>query len=117
MKRIAAVALTLLALSVVLIGCSSSKKSSGSSGSSGTATAPVIKNFSFSPNPIKVKHGTQVTWTNRDGSTHTVQADGNSFSSPHLPTGQSFSFTFTKAGTYTYHCAIHTYMKGTVIVS
>jgi len=118
MKRTAALVLVVAALGLFLVGCSSSKKSSSASSTPGaTATAPVIKNFEFSPNPIKVKVGTKVTWTNEDGTDHTVQSDGGTFSSPHLASGQSFSFTFTKPGTYTYHCAIHTYMTGTVVVS
>jgi plastocyanin len=112
----------LLLITIVITGCSSGKKSSSaSSSSSGSAaaasnTAPVIKNFEFSPNAIHVKVGQKVTWTNEDGTDHTVQADNNSFGSGHLATGQTFSYTFTKPGTYTYHCAIHNYMTGTVIV-
>lgn len=107
-------------LSLVLVGaCSSgaSKTAAGGATAGGTATAPVIKNFSFIPNPIRVKAGTTVTWTNRDTTDHTVQANDGSFGSGHLAPGQTFSHTFTKAGTYAYHCAIHTYMTAEVIVT
>ena len=119
MKRTAVLLVAIAAIAVFMVGCSSSKKksSSGTSSPSASATAPVIKNFSFSPDPIKVKVGAKVTWTNDDNTDHTVQADNNTFGSAHLAHGTTFSFTFTKAGTYTYHCAIHTYMKGTVTVS
>jgi plastocyanin len=119
MKRTALLLVVVAALAVFLVGCSSSKKKStagGTASASASSTAPVIKNFEFSPNPIKVKVGTKVTWTNQDDTDHAIQADDNSFSSAHLAQGMTFSFTFTKAGTYTYHCAIHTYMKGTVVV-
>jgi plastocyanin len=63
-----------------------------------------------------VKVGTKVTWTNHDGVAHTVTADNKAFSSGPITSGKSFSFTFTKAGTYSYACSIHTVMKGTIIV-
>jgi plastocyanin len=44
----------------------------------------------------------------------TMSADAPS--SELLAKGESYSFTFKKAGTYTYHCTPHPYMKGTVVV-
>jgi amicyanin len=78
-----------------------------------------ISNFTFSPASIKVKVGDTVTWTNHDSIGHTVTADSPSSDAPASDTlvkGKSYSFTFTKAGTYTYHCEPHPYMKGTVTV-
>jgi plastocyanin len=74
-----------------------------------------IMNFSFSPKSLTVKAGTTVTWTNHDSLTHTVTANQGAFNSPVLP-GSSFSFTFTKAGTYAYHCMIHPSMMATIVV-
>jgi plastocyanin len=65
-----------------------------------------IQNFAFG-DPVTVKVGTKVTWTNLDAAQHTVTADDKSFDSGVLAKGQSFSFTFTKAGTVSYYCAIH----------
>ena len=76
-----------------------------------------IQNFAFSPTTINVKVGAKVSWTNQDSVSHTVTADDGSFSSSNLSQGQIYSFTFTKAGTYTYHCTIHPSMHGTVIAS
>jgi amicyanin len=83
------------------------------------ANAIAINNFAFSPATLTVKAGTTVTWTNEDSVPHTVVSDAGSavvFTSPALATGSSFPFTFTQAGTYTYHCSIHPSMKGTVVV-
>jgi plastocyanin len=75
-----------------------------------------IAGFAFSPQSLTVKVGTKVTWTNNDGVTHTVTADKGAFSSGPISSGTSFSFTFTRAGTYTYFCSIHRGMKAMIIV-
>lgn len=84
-----------------------------SSGNEGKIT---INNFKFDPASVTVKTGTTITWTNQDSTKHTVTSDDGSWTSAELSTGATFSFTFDKAGTYTYHCSIHTSMKGTIIV-
>ena len=79
-----------------------------------------ISNYAFSPQKITVKVGTTVTWTNQDAIEHTVTADTESPDAPKsglIAKGQTYSFTFNKAGTYGYHCEPHPYMKGTVIVT
>ena len=75
-----------------------------------------IQNFAFSPATLTVAVGTTVTWHNNDSPTHTVVSDSGVFSSGDLPTGSTFSFTFSATGTFSYHCGIHPSMKGTVTV-
>ncbi|MFG1807684.1 cupredoxin family copper-binding protein [Streptomyces sp. NPDC049040] len=84
---------------------------------SGTAVA--IKNFAFSPASLTVKVGTKVTWTNQDSDAHTVTSDasGGPLNSPAMNTGDPFSHTFTKPGTYKYLCTIHPFMTATVTVT
>lgn len=83
------------------------------------ATAMVtIQNFAFSPATLTVAPGTTVIWTNSDSVAHTVTSDTGAWAaSAPLATGQRFSFTFAKPGTYQYHCSIHPMMKARVIVS
>ena len=62
-----------------------------------------------------------VTWTNADVSTHTVTSvtvptGASTFDSGLMNTGQEFTVTFTTPGTYLYHCTIHSWMYGEVIV-
>ena len=78
-----------------------------------------IKNFAFAPAAITVKSGTKVTWTNQDADAHTVTSQNGSgpLNSQPLDTGQSYSYTFTKAGTYSYLCTIHPFMTATVTVT
>ncbi len=83
-----------------------------------TTVQVTIQNFAFSPKTLTVAPGTTVMWTNKDSAPHTVTSDsGSTLASGDLSQGKSYTHTFTKAGTYMYHCAIHPYMKATVIVS
>lgn len=75
-----------------------------------------ITNFSFSPATLIIKVGETVTWTNQDGIGHSATADDKSFDTGILSQGKSGTITFSKAGTYTYHCSIHPSMRGTIIV-
>ena len=92
-----------------------------SSGSTMAVSITSNGTFAFSPATITIKVGTTVTWTNNTSAPHTVTSDdGTTFDSglntPIGANGGTFSFTFTKAGTFTYHCQIHPFMKATVIV-
>jgi plastocyanin len=72
---------------------------------------------SFSPNPVEVKVGETVTWINDDSGRHTVTSKDGVFDSGMMGKGQSFSFTFDKAGEYPYFCEPHPNMVGTVVVT
>jgi amicyanin len=75
-----------------------------------------IDNFTFSPQTLTIKAGTKVTWTNRDDIPHTVASATKAFKSPALDTDDTYSFTFTTAGSYEYFCSLHPHMTGTVVV-
>jgi len=71
----------------------------------------------FTPSFYNVTVGSTVTWVNRDGTTHTVTSTKGVFDSGPMPPGASFSYTFTKPGTYGYSCSYHPFMTGTIVVS
>lgn len=99
---------------------SNSDSSADESSNTPAATSSVtIKDLAFSPANITVKVGTKVTWTNQDSVQHDVVSDSGSDSpsSELLSKGESYSFTFTKAGTFSYHCTPHPFMKGTITVT
>ena len=75
-----------------------------------------ISNFRFNPASLTIHVGDTVTWTNQDSVQHTATANNHSFDTGLLKKGQSASHTFSAAGTFTYFCAVHPYMKGTVVV-
>lgn len=89
----------------------------GGSGPAPAANAVSIVNFSFNPGTLTVKAGTNVTWTNNGGSTHTVTAIDSSFDSGNVSPGSTFQHTFATAGTFAYHCTIHSSMTATVVVT
>lgn len=82
----------------------------------GRGTTVSIQDFFFAPAQMTVQPGTTVTWVNNGPAPHTVTADDGSFDSETLQPGQSFSFTFANAGTFSYHCEIHPSMTGSVTV-
>jgi plastocyanin len=76
-----------------------------------------IHGFAFSPKTLSVPVGVRVTWVDGDEEPHVVTSAGSLFtSSKALDTGDSFSTTFQKPGTYAYYCSIHPMMVGTIIV-
>jgi plastocyanin len=70
--------------------------------------------FAFSPQTLSITAGTTVTWNNNTAAPHTVT--GSSFGSAGISPGGSYSFKFTQAGTFAYHCMFHPYMTGSVTV-
>lgn len=83
----------------------------------------VISNFAFNPQTITIKSGTTITWINQDSAPHIIASDPHpthtdlpGLVSGTLMNGQSFSFKFTQTGTFGYHCHLHPFMTGTVIV-
>ena len=103
----------LLALgALLLIG----KENANAESTSGAGSTVKIDNFSFTPTTVTVPAGTTVTWTNADDIPHTVVSDDQSFKSKALDTDDKFSYTFTKAGTYSYFCSIHPKMTAKVVV-
>lgn len=78
-----------------------------------------IENYAFSPAALTVAAGTKVTWTNKDTAPHTVTVSSGpvKFSSPSLQKGDTYTFTFTAAGTYSYYCAVHPSMVAKVVVT
>jgi plastocyanin len=103
-------------LVLTLGGCGGSSDGEATASSTATAASITIKNFAFSPERGTFGVGA-IKVVNGDGSPHTVTADDGSFDTKTLEAGADGSVTLSKAGTYAYHCSIHDYMKGTVVVS
>jgi plastocyanin len=116
----------------------SESSSTGQPADSGAASADEIVaiGLRFMPADLTVPVGTTVRWVNGEAITHTVtsgswgevnkstglrgtqSADGmyDHSLSPKGEDGDTFEFTFTEPGTYTYFCKPHLTMFGTITV-
>ena len=73
--------------------------------------------FGFTLAKLTIRVGTTVIWKNMSSAPHTVTSDdGTTFDSGTVAVGGTFHFTFKTAGTFSYHCNIHPYMRSVIIV-
>lgn len=89
---------------------------SGRASAAGYAVA--MKGYAFAPAALSVPAGSTVTWTNYDTAPHDVKTTSGPLQihSPMLDKGQSWSFTFTTAGSYGYVCTVHPDMTAGITV-
>jgi plastocyanin len=85
---------------------------------SDAAADPVvsISDFTFNVPSLQVPVGTTVEWINNDSPSHSIVAEDGSFRSPDLASGDRFTFTFERPGTFAYTCGIHPTMGGEIVV-
>jgi plastocyanin len=83
-----------------------------------------LEDKAYQPNPVSIKVGETVIWTNNDLTIHTVTEGDpstnvpiNGFDSGLLNPDETFKHVFKKAGTIEYHCILHPTMTGRVIIS
>ena len=79
----------------------------------------ITDNMQYNPEDLTINVGDTVTWTNNDGGGHTATSTSGpeSFDSGNIASGGTWSFTFTKAGTYDYKCDYHSSMTATITVN
>jgi plastocyanin len=80
------------------------------------STGVTISDFKFSPSGTTVNVGDTVTWSNAGPTGHSATASDGSFDTGILQKGSSGSHTFSQAGTFSYFCKPHPFMKGTITV-
>jgi len=114
--QIVAVIVTATVVALALAGC----------GQAGTVTV-TIQGVAYHPAVVTIQTGQTVEWVNRDTEANTVVSNRfgdeipkhvgpNEMGSQPIEPGGTYSVTFTAPGTYPYHCVIHGYMHGVVIV-
>jgi len=122
------VGLAILAIALVLVGCSSGSTTTtaapsgtpttggGAAGGGGATVEVKMEGMAFSAQTVTIKVGDTVNWTNMDQAPHNATAVDKSWKTSTFATGESGSVTFTTAGTFPYICTVHPNMTGTVIV-
>jgi plastocyanin len=75
-----------------------------------------VDNFTFGPDTLTVPANSTVTWVNKDDVPHVIASTDGVFKSKALDTDDKYSYTFSKAGTYSYYCSIHPKMVGKIVV-
>jgi plastocyanin len=117
-------AIVLLTLLSISYSCTKSSttdpNTSGGTGSKGVTTPGAnevwIQGIAFDPSTITIITGTTITWTNKDAIGHSVTSDTGVFDSGIINASGTFSYTFDTAGTFPYHCKVHTTMTTSVVV-
>lgn len=113
-----AACLLTVAATIGLLGCGGGGGASSSSTAAATGTQAVtIKNFAFNPPSLTVAKGTTIDFTNHDSTSHTATSSTpGAFETGTIKPGKSASVTLEKPGTYSFYCAFHPFMKGTITV-
>jgi plastocyanin len=94
----------------------SSSPSGASGGGGGGAQTIDISNFKFAPATITVPAGSKLTVKNSDTTAHTATADDGAFDTSDIEPGSSATITVKSAGSVPYHCSIHSFMHGMIVV-
>lgn len=89
----------------------------GDAGTSGAGDTIDIVDFEFMPMELTTEAGADITLTNADGTAHTATADSGEFDSDSVAGGEEGTFSAPdEAGSYSYYCKFHPFMKGTLVV-
>jgi plastocyanin len=127
-SRCTSLLLVLAATAMLIASCGGGDDNGGGGKSTGTTSnskappsggdAVKISDFKFAPATITVKHGTGLSVTNSDSTAHTATADdGHTFDTGTIDPGASKTISVTKPGSYPYHCSIHPFMHGKLVVN
>lgn len=124
LRHITVSLVALAALGALVAGCGGSGATTPAAQSGGSAQhaalsadSVTISSFKFAPASVTVSRGARITVANHDTTAHTATADnGQSFDTGDIDPGSSATLALSKAGTYRYHCSIHSFMHGTVVV-
>jgi plastocyanin len=112
MKRFIAVAAVFAALLATQVAAASQ---TGPMAEASKAKKVDISNFEFHPPTLSVGKGTRVVFSNSSGTAHTA-TDKGAFDTGRIKPGSSVAVRFGKKGTFSYHCTIHPFMHGKIVV-
>lgn len=111
MKRIVAC----LALVAALLATQAAPAARPGPARTSAAKTVAISNFEFQPGTLQVGKGTTVVFSNRSNTAHTA-TDKGAFDTGRIKAGKAVAIRFGQKGSFSYHCKIHTFMRGKIVV-
>jgi plastocyanin len=111
MKRIVAA----LVLAIALIASQAAPAAAPGPAKASGAKTVNIDHFKFHPRTLEVAKGTKVVFSNSADVAHTA-TDPGTFDTGHIKPGRSVTVRFAQKGTFSYHCTIHPFMHGKIVV-
>lgn len=112
-KRTLSLCLAAAAIGLAACGGSDDEPAAQPAAQSGGPAVAVADN-TFTPGTVEVAAGDTVTFENEGQIAHTVTGDG--FDSGSMDPGDTFAFTASEAGRFSYVCTFHPGMQGTISV-
>lgn len=107
------------AVALALVGLESASavgKGAGAARAQASGVKTVdIAHFAYHPRALTIGVGTRVAFTNSSRIAHTATRRG-SFNTGHIRPGTAVVIRFTHRGSFTYHCSIHPFMHGKIVV-
>jgi plastocyanin len=113
--RWVAIATALAVMALAMLGLRSELASAGGAARLQGGNEVEIDHFAFHPPALTVAAGTRVVFHNSSGVTHTATRNGV-FDTGRIKPGGSIAIRFNHAGTFSYHCSIHPFMHGKIVV-
>ena len=110
-----AIALAVIILILASIGIRSRAASAAETAHASRSATVDIVNFAFKPGTLSIGAGSRIVFSNTSSRTHTATR-GGSFDTGRIKAGKSVAITFNRRGTFAYHCKIHPFMKGKIVV-
>lgn len=72
----------------------------------------IISGYTFTPHEITINKGQTIQWTNNDGFPHTVTSNTSAWTQVNISAGGTGVLTLDTAGTFGYHCSLHSGLPG-----
>jgi plastocyanin len=104
----------LIAIAALAVAALQGGRAVGATAAASGAKSVDINHFAFHPPTLRVKRGAEVAFTNSSNTTHT--ASSGSFDTKRIAPGATVTVRFGSKGTFVYHCKIHPFRKGKIVV-
>jgi plastocyanin len=102
-------------LGLALIGVRGEIAAAGETARTSRTAGVEIVSFAFKPPNLTIPKGSKVVFSNTSSTAHTATRK-EGFNTGSIKPGRSSSVSFKRKGTFTYHCSIHPFMRGKVVV-